>query len=93
MGQSRLESLIEVLANIAIGFLVTMLASPIIYPWFGVTFTVAQNFGLTLIFTVLSVVRGYIVRRWFNNNMKNFSKRVAELVIQFKNQLTKEWKQ
>lgn len=88
--QTRLESLIEVLANIAIGFMVTMLASPIIYPLFGVTFTVAQNFGLTLIFTVLSVVRGYIVRRWFNNNMKNFSKRAAEIVLQFKHCFQKE---
>lgn len=80
MGQTKLESLIEVLANICIGFVVTLLASPIIYPWFGVKFTLAQNFGLTMVFTVLSVVRGYVVRRWFNNNMKNFSKKLAAML-------------
>lgn len=87
MGQTKLESLVEVLANISFGFIVTMAASPYIYPWFGVKFSTSQNFGLTMIFTVLSVVRGYIVRRWFNKHMKNFSTQVAKLVLEFKQKL------
>lgn len=79
-GQTKLESLIEVLANILIGMVVTVAASPVIYSWFNATFTFAQNIGLTLVFTVLSVARGYIVRRWFNNNMKDFSRKVASFL-------------
>lgn len=79
-GQTKLESLVEVLANIMIGMVVTVLASPVIYSWFNATFTLAQNIGLTMVFTVLSVVRGYIVRRWFNNNMKGFSRKVASFL-------------
>lgn len=80
MQQSRLESLIEVLVNIAIGFVITMAASPYIYPLFGVSFSAAQNFGLTMIFTALSVARGYVVRRFFATKLQGFSKQLAAML-------------
>lgn len=64
--QSRRLSLIETLCGVAIGFIVSVAASTVIYPWFGHAFTLTQNMGITVIFTVLSIVRGYGVRRFFN---------------------------
>lgn len=66
MTQTRLQSLIEALVNVGIGMVVSVLLSLVVYPLFGHAFTLAQNVGLTLVFTVASIVRSYCVRRWFN---------------------------
>lgn len=66
MTQSRRMSLIETLAGVAIGFAVSVAASFVVYPMFGHSFTLSQNIGITVIFTVLSIARGYVVRRVFN---------------------------
>lgn len=66
MSQSRRMSLVETVAGVAVGFVVSVLASFVVYPIFGHAFTLSQNIGITIIFTVLSIVRGYLVRRAFN---------------------------
>ncbi len=66
MTQTRRMSLIETVAGVAIGFTVSVLASMVVYPAFGHSFTLSQNIGITLIFTALSIARGYLVRRFFN---------------------------
>lgn len=66
MNQSRLGSLIEVLFNIAIGFAINWVANMWILPLYGFHITGGQAFSMGLIFTVISVVRSYVVRRWFN---------------------------
>ena len=64
--QSRLSSAAETAIGLLIGMVITLLASPVIYPLFGHSFTFSQNFGIMLIFTVLSFVRVYCLRRLFN---------------------------
>lgn len=64
--QSRLGSFIEAWSGTALGFVINLAASPVIYPVFGASFTFAQNIGIVSVFTVISVARGYVVRRWFN---------------------------
>lgn len=64
--QSRLFSFIEAWAGTAIGFVVSLVLSYIVYPMFGHTFTFMENVWIVLIFTVASVIRGYVVRRVFN---------------------------
>lgn len=65
MTQSRLMSAVETVAGVAIGFAVSVALSLIVYPLFGHAFTLGQNIGITIIFTVASFVRGYAVRRLF----------------------------
>lgn len=65
--QSRKHSLIETLVGVSIGFAVSMGLSMIVYPLFGHAFSLAQNMWITVIFTVASIARGYILRRVFNN--------------------------
>lgn len=77
MEQSKLGSLIEACINTAIGFLTTLVLAPIVYPLFGHTFTLAQNLGITGIFTVVSILRGYAVRRWFNLRIKRLAALIA----------------
>ena len=66
MTQTRKHSAIETVAGVAIGFVVSLAAAVIVFPLFGHAFTLGQNVGITIIFTVLSIARGYVVRRWFN---------------------------
>lgn len=77
MNQTRLGSLIEACINTALGFVISMALATVIYPMFGAKFTMAQNFWITAIFTVASIVRGYAVRRWANARIHAAAKRLA----------------
>lgn len=77
MNQTRIGSLIEACINTAIGFVMSIVLSLIVYPMFGHSFTLAQNVGITVIFTVASIVRGYVVRRWFNARIHEAAQRLA----------------
>lgn len=67
MMQTRLESLIEALANIATGMTVSFLLGMVVYPLFGFSVTAGQNFWIVIIFTGVSLLRSYLWRRWFNH--------------------------
>jgi hypothetical protein len=65
--QSRKGSLAEALINIAIGFTINYFANLLIFPLFGMHISAGDNFVLGCIYTVISVVRSYAIRRWCNN--------------------------
>jgi len=64
--QTRIGSAIEVAANIAVGFSINFIANILILPLYGFEITGGQAFSMGLIFTVISIARSYIIRRWFN---------------------------
>ena len=66
MSQTKLGSFIESWANIAIGFTINYFANLAILPMFGLMVTASDAFGIGVIFTVISLVRSYVIRRWFN---------------------------
>ena len=66
MSQSRLSSLAETCISIAIGFVVSLGINAVVMPAYGHHVTMADNLGMTTIFTVASIARGYLVRRAFN---------------------------
>lgn len=67
MSQTRTGSLVEAWVNIAIGFAINWTANMVFLPMFGfTTITAEKAFGIGLVFTVISLVRQYILRRWFN---------------------------
>lgn len=68
-GQTRRSSFAEAMINVAIGFAVNLLAGFVIYPALGIRVTVGSNLQITLAFTVMSIARSYIVRRWFNSRI------------------------
>jgi hypothetical protein len=65
-GQTRLGSLIESWANVAIGFGINWSANMLIFPLFGFHISASQAFHVGVIFTVISVIRSYMLRRMFN---------------------------
>jgi uncharacterized membrane protein (DUF485 family) len=66
MTQTKLGSATEAMANIAIGFGINFTANMLILPLFGFEVTAGAAFGIGVIFTVISLVRSYVLRRWFN---------------------------
>ena len=64
--QSRLMSLIEAWANVFVGYWVSVAANYIVLPWFGFHVSAGQAIGIGVIFTAISLVRSYLLRRWFN---------------------------
>ena len=66
--QSKKHSLIESITNTLIGFIVSLLVQLIIYPILNIDVKLHQNIIITSIFTVVSILRGYVIRRIFNKN-------------------------
>lgn len=66
MSQTKRNSFIEALTNTAIGYGINYAANLIIFPFFGMHISPKANIILGLIYTGISIVRGYILRRVFN---------------------------
>lgn len=78
MNQTKLESFIETCLNVFVGFIISFCAWPFVAHFFGLPYSTLQNLGITTVFTVLSITRGYLVRRWFNNGLLKASQRIAK---------------
>lgn len=76
--QTRKESLIETVINTAFGFLVSALAWPIVAALAGYPYSLSHNMAITGFFTVLSVARGYVVRRFFETRFRSMARWIAE---------------
>jgi len=64
--QTKKQSLIESLTNTAIGFVISYASTFLILPLVGVQTSAGTNLVITIYFTVISILRGYVIRRWFN---------------------------
>lgn len=69
LGQSRRHSWIEAWANIAIGFAINYFANLLIFPLFGFHISLLANLWMGVIYTGISLIRSYFLRRYFNNMM------------------------
>lgn len=68
--QKRKYSLIEAITNTIVGFIVSLLIQLAIYPIMEIPVSFNQNIIITLVFTIASIIRGYIIRRLFNIKQK-----------------------
>lgn len=67
MTQTKLESSIETFFNIGSGFILSFLMWIfVVGPLFGIPTYASQSFWITVLFTITSVLRSYVWRRYFN---------------------------
>lgn len=66
MSQSRKASLIESFANVIVGYFVALLSQWLVFPMYGIHIPLSANIAIGLWFTVISIARSYVIRRWFN---------------------------
>jgi hypothetical protein len=64
--QSRRMSLIEAASNVAVGYALAVATQILVFPWFGLRASLGDNLALGLVFTTISLVRGYALRRLFS---------------------------
>jgi len=65
MKQSRLMSILETVLSTAIGFAVALLTQLAVFPWLGFDPPLSTNLLITVIFTIVSILRQFFVRRLF----------------------------
>jgi small-conductance mechanosensitive channel len=73
-GQTKKHSLLESFINIVVGIGISFTAQLVVFPWFGIYASLADNIMITLIFTGISLIRSYILRRIFNNWMLKYAR-------------------
>jgi hypothetical protein len=66
MSQTKTHSLIESATNILIGYTVALVSQLVIFPMYGIHIPLSDNIAIGVWFTVVSLVRSYVIRRWFN---------------------------
>ena len=67
MKQTKKGSLIESVTNTVVGLLTSFLIQLIIYPILNIPVSIGQNVIITFVFFLASILRGYLIRRFFNN--------------------------
>lgn len=65
MKQSRRMSLLEAVTNVLVGYGVAVTTQMLVFPLFGLHTTLQENLVIGLIFTIISLVRSYLLRRAF----------------------------
>ena len=65
MKQSRRMSLVESLANVAVGYGVAVLTQIVVFPFFGLHVSLADNLVMGAVFTIVSIARSFTLRRVF----------------------------
>ena len=64
--QSKKQSLIETLTSVFVGWLIGVILNMLVLPLFDYDVSLTDGVLISIIFTAVSVVRSYVVRRFFN---------------------------
>jgi hypothetical protein len=63
--QSRAMSFVEATTNVVAGLAVAMVAQVLVFPLFGIALAIEANLAIAAIFTTLSMIRSFLLRRFF----------------------------
>lgn len=65
MSQSRAHSALEAATNVVVGCLAALLTQLILFPMLGLQVVLWQNLALSAVFSVVSFLRSFALRRLF----------------------------
>lgn len=68
--QTRKESLKESIINTLIGMGISYLTLIGVNALYGLGLSLIDSFEINLIFTIVSIARNYVIRRYFNNMLQ-----------------------
>lgn len=66
MSQTRTHSMLESVTNVAVGYGIAVCTQAVVFPLFGVHVAATDHLMIAALFTVVSLVRSYVLRRIFN---------------------------
>jgi hypothetical protein len=58
-------SLVEAVANVVVGYGIAVAMQLVLFPTFGLAVSLRQSLAIGVVFTLVSVVRSYLLRRIF----------------------------
>lgn len=64
--QTKKDSAFESVVNIVVGLITSFIIQLVIYPLLNIEVSINQNVIITFVFFVVSFIRGYLIRRYFN---------------------------
>lgn len=64
--QTKAGSAVEAITNTLIGFVINFSANLIVLPMFDMKVTPSKALGIGVVFTGISLIRSYVLRRHFN---------------------------
>jgi uncharacterized protein YacL len=86
--QTHTESFLESTVNTILGNIIGFILNASILPMFGFQISGKQNIILLIIFSIVGLIRGYLIRRLFerlrsNDLGQSFYKKVIAICIKF----------
>lgn len=81
MKQSKKQSAIETSTNIILGLVTSFIIQLFIYPLLNIEVSINENIIITIVFFIASFLRGYFVRRLFNNYVISKNERSKNNVV------------
>jgi hypothetical protein len=67
MRQTRRVSLVEAITNVIVGYALAVGMQIMVFPWFDLQASLGENLALGGVFTGISLLRGYALRRLFEH--------------------------
>ena len=58
-------SLVEAMANVVVGYVLTIVTQMVVFPWFGLEAALTEHLTIGAAFVGVSLIRGYVLRRMF----------------------------
>ena len=58
-------SLVEAMANVVVGYVLTIVTQMVVFPWFGLEAALGEHLTIGAAFVGVSLIRGYVLRRVF----------------------------
>ncbi len=64
--RTRKSSFSESLANVVVGYVLSILAQVIVFPLLGIYVPFKGSLTIGVVLTVVSIIRSYSISRWYN---------------------------
>ena len=74
--QTKKQSLIESITNMVIWYITAVGSTFIVFPMFNIDIEPQDNLLIWLYFTIISLIRSYLIRRYFNKNKNEFNRKI-----------------
>lgn len=89
MDQTRLVSAVEACMNVGSGFFISLAVWIwVVVPLWDLPVQPSDNFWITCVFTVTSLLRSYAIRRFFANGWHRAANVVADKIIEYKRRVS-----
>lgn len=79
-GEDPRAAITEVWVNLAIGFAINYAVNAFTLPLVGAELSASDTFWLGWWYTAISLIRQYVIRRWFQDRVKVFAEKASAKV-------------